>query len=317
MTPIGIDVSKHHLDIAVLQSTGETLQQRVPNTPQGHATLITWLEQFLESHLGLEATGAYHQPLLKALQQHKYRVSVLNPAQVSYFVKSQNRRNKTDKADAAWIALYIKERKPLPSLVPNPLRQSMARELEALTDDLTRLKNRLEAATTGLVHPEVLASLRRRIETLKEEKRALEDELEHETRESGAQELALLTSIPGIGMRTACLLLAEVGDVRRFASARKRVAFAGLTPARFESGSSVSRRSRISRMGSSHLRRLLFMPALAAIRFNPVVKAFFDRLVAAGKAKKAAVVACMAKLLRIAYGVLIHRRPFEAACLTP
>ena len=317
MTPIGIDVSKHHLDIAALQSSGEVVQERVPNTSDGHATLIEWLEGFPESHLGLEATGAYHQPLLKALQEHKHRVSVLNPAQVSYFVKSQHRRNKTDKADAAWLAVYIKERQPLPSVVPSPVRQSLARELEALSDDLTRLRNRLEAASTGLAHPEVLVSLRRRIEALGEEKRALEGELERETRESGAQELALLLSIPGVGVRTACLLLAEVGDVRRFASARKLVAFAGLTPARFESGSSVSRRSRISRMGSSHIRRLLFMPALAAIRFNPVVKAFFDRLVARGKAKKAAVVACMAKLLRIVFGVLIHRRPFDLASLTP
>lgn len=313
MTPIGIDVSKHHLDIAALQPSGEVVQERVPNTPQGHATLIQWLERFPESHLGLEATGAYHQPLFKTLQEHNYRVSVLNPGQVSYFVKSQHRRNKTDKADAAWLAVYIKERQPLPSVVPSPVRQSLARELEALTDDVTRLKNRLEAAATGLVHPEVLASLRRRISVLEEEKRALEEELERETRESGAQELALLVSIPGVGVRTACLLLAEVGDIRRFASARKLVAFAGLTPARFESGSSVSKQSRISRMGSSHLRRLLFMPSLAAIRHNPVVKAFFDRLVAAGKAKKAAVVACMAKLLRIVFGVLVHRQPFDPA----
>ena len=209
--------------------------------------------------------------------------------------------------------MYARERQPRPTLAAAPSRQSLARELEALSDDLTRLKNRLEAAEQGVVHPGVVASLRRRITALEQEKQALEQELEQETERANQQELFLLQSIPGIGTRTACLLLAELGDVRRFASARKLVAFAGLTPARFESGSSVVRRARISRLGSAHLRRLLFMPSLAAIRYNPKVKDFFERLVESGKNRKAALVACMAKLLRMIYGVLVHQRPFDPA----
>ena len=89
------------------------------------------------------------------------------------------------------------------------------------------------------------------------------------------------------------------------------MAYAGLTPALFESGSSINRRTRISRLGPSSLRYLLYMPSLAAIRYNPLLKDFFNRLVEKGKNKKAAVVACMAKLLRIMYGVLIHQRPFD------
>ncbi len=258
----------------------------------------------------MEATGSYHQRLAQMLQQ-KYARSVLNPAQVSYFSKSQHRRNKTDSSDALTL-VYAKERQPTPTLTPAPLRQSLARELEALSDDLTRLKNRLEAAEQGVTHSEVAASLKRRIAVLEDEKHTLEEKLERETKNVNHHELTLLQSIPGVGVRTACLLLAELGDVKRFASSRKLVAFAGLTPMRFESGSSVMRRSR-SRLGSAHVRRFLYMRALAAIRYNPVLKSFFTRLVENGKNKKAALVACMGKLLRIVYAVLVHQRPFDPA----
>ncbi len=311
MTFVGIDVSKATLDLAALSLTGEVRHETFENTAQGHAALLVWLEPFPRCRVSLEATSSYHQHLTETLQAKGLYVSVLNPAQVSYFVKSQHRRNKTDKADALWLAIYTKERHPVATPASNLRRQSLAREIGALQKDITRLKNRLEAASGGQVHPKVVASLKQRIIALKEQKRELEAELERETKDANGQELCLLTSIPGVGVHTACLLLAELGDVRRFASARKLVAFAGLTPAQFESGSSIARRSHISRLGSCHLRRLLYMPCLSAIRFNPIIKVFFERLVVRGKHKKAAVVACMAKVLRIVYGVLTQQMPFD------
>lgn len=313
MTYVGIDVGKQGLDVAALLESGETQRWRFGNASEGHKELLACLEGFEGCRIAMEATGSYHQPLLQALQQAGFFASVLNPAQASYFIKSQHRRNKTDKVDALWLALYAKERKPAAAPAANPSRQSLAREIEALADDLTRLKNRLEAAERGVTHPEVIASLKRRIAALEEEKRALEAGLQLDTRQTNELELALLESIPGMGVRTACRLLAELGDVRRFASARGLVAFAGLTPMRFESGTSVSKQSHISRLGSAHLRRLLYMPSLSAIRYNPILKAFFERLVARGKSKKAALVACMAKLLRIVYGVLVNQQPFDPA----
>lgn len=313
MTFVGIDVSKVNLDVAALAESGDVWQGKFGNTPQGHVELLLgWLGRLPNCRVVMEATGSYHQRLTMTLQDNSICVSVLNPAQVSYFVKSQHRRNKTDKADALWLAVYAKERQPTatPTLT---LLKSLAREIGALSKDLTRLRNRLEAAENGQVHDEVITSLERRIIALEQEKKRLEEELEQETKRSHEQELSLLTSIPGVGMRTACLLLAELGEVRRFASARKLVAFAGLTPAQFESGSSVARRSAISRMGSNHVRRILYMPCLSAIRCNPIIKAFFERLVERGKHKKAALVACMAKLLKLIFGVLTHQEPFDSA----
>lgn len=311
MTFVGIDVSKLSLDVAALLDTGEIHQGKFGNTPEGHHELLTWLEFFPNCRMALEATGSYHRRLAATLRGTYVSVSILNPAQVSYFVKSQHRRNKTDKADALWVAVYVKERQPAPTLAVSPLRQLLAREIQALAKDLTRPKNRLEAAEHGQVHPEVVTSLKRRIASLAVEKETLENELELETRRSNEHELSLLTSIPGIGIRTACLLLAELGSVQRFATARKLVAFVGLTPTQFTSGTSVAQPSHISRLGSAYLRHILYMPCLAAIRFNPVIKDFFERLVRHGKHKKAAVVACMAKLLRMIFGVLTHRKPFQ------
>ena len=140
--------------------------------------------------------------------------------------------------------------------------------------------------------------------------------LEHDTRQADAEALALLQSVPGIGLKSACLLLAELGDVRRFASAAKLVAFAGLTPRQTVSGTSVHR-TRLSKLGSSRLRRLLYMPSLVAVRHNPPLRRFYERLLARGKSKKTALVAAMAKLLRIVFGVLTHRQPFSPDYAAP
>ncbi len=315
MTFVGIDVSKAKLDVAALAVTGEIQRAEFANTAKGHAELADWLELLPSCRVALEATGTYHACLTTTLQDKGIYVSVLNPAQVSYFVKSQHRRNKTDKADALWLAVYAKERQPAASLAVDGSKQGLAREIGTLSKDITHLKNRLEAAEAGSTHSKVIASLKRRIAALEGEKKELEQELEQETKNTHEQELSLLLSIPGVGVRTACLLLAELGDVGRFADARKLVAFAGLTPTQFESGSSVMRRSSISRLGSTHLRRILYMPCISATRFNPLIKDFYERLVGRGKNKKAALVACMAKLLKIVYGVLTHQKPFNPAQL--
>ena len=313
MTSVGIDISKARLDVAFLHPTGEIQAHTYPNTRDGHQQLLTDLQPLETPHVALEATGPYHQRLTHALQQAGVLVSVLNPAMVHHFVKSHHRRNKTDTADALWLATFVRDRQPEVHAPSSTVHSSLSREITALTRDLVRLKNRLDAARSGLVHRDVLRSLERRIQALEEEKETLQKALEEEMRASRAQDLELVTSIPGIGVRTGCWLLAELGDVRRFGSARKLVAFVGLSPRVFESGSSVRRETRISRMGSSHVRHALYMPAVVGVRFNPLLKGLFDRLVAAGKPKKVALVACMAKLLRIVYGVLVRGRPFDPA----
>jgi transposase len=121
----------------------------------------------------------------------------------------------------------------------------------------------------------------------------------------------LLESIPGVGAVTAQAILAELPAPARFASAQQAAAYAGLAPREYGSGTSIRKRTRLSKAGNARLRKALYLPTLTAIRFNPLLRGFFERLVAAGKARMAAVGACMPKLLMIAYGVLKSRVPFD------
>ncbi len=123
----------------------------------------------------------------------------------------------------------------------------------------------------------------------------------------------LLRTIPGVGPVAANAILAELPDPARFATAQQAAAYAGLAPREYRSGTSVRKRTRLSKAGNARLRKALYLPALAATRFNPLVAAFYQRLVAAGKPKMAAVGACMRKLLMIAYGVLRSGTPFDPA----
>jgi transposase len=121
----------------------------------------------------------------------------------------------------------------------------------------------------------------------------------------------LLASIPGVGAQTASTVLAELPRLDRVPSAQAAAAYAGLSPREFKSGSSVRGRTRLSKSGNARLRKALYLPTLTAVRFNPVLKGFFERLVAAGKPKMQAVGACMRKLVMLCYGVLKNRAPFD------
>ncbi|MDQ3399262.1 MAG: IS110 family transposase [Deinococcota bacterium] len=245
LTYVGVDVAKRTLEVAALSGDGEIERAQFGNCEDAHRALVTWLGRFELCHIVCEATGSYHQRLVKHLQAGGVRVSVINPAQARDYAKSQQRRNKTDGVDALLLAQYGRERQPDQTHVRDGAQQSLARELEALSQDLTRLKNRLEAAQAGVTHPQVITSLRQRIKALEDEKRTLEDKLEDELKRDNLQELNLLQSIPGVGTRTACLLLAELGDPLRFTTARSLVAYAGLTPERCESGSSLHKQSHV------------------------------------------------------------------------
>ncbi len=308
---VGIDVSKASLDVCILETTGEVRQMQVANDEVGFKQLI---DKFAarNAHIVVEATGVYHLQLQHDLQDQGLKLSVINPRQIVGFAKSYNRRNKTDKVDASLLAHFARERQPQASPKLNTDRaKSILRELQALNDDLTRLKNRLAAASSGFAHRAVKDSLKRRLDQLQTEKESLEKQLEQALAQQAA-DIDLLTTIPGIGTLTACSLLAEIGDLRRFQSASQLVAWAGLTPQHRQSGR-FKGYTAISRMGSPILRRLLYMPTLAALRFNPRIASFYTRLVNNAKPKMVALVAAMAKLLRIIFGVLAAKQPFNPA----
>jgi transposase len=312
---VGIDVSKNTLDVALLKEQGKQRHKVFANTSAGHHQLLAWLHDngAVTTHACLEATGTWAEAVALALHESGHKVSVVNPALIRAFGQSQLKRTKTDKADARLIAHFCQMHQPPPWSPPAPeIRelQALVRRLETLEEMRIMEENRL---TSGITSAEVQASLEEHIAYLQAQidktQRQIQEHIDqHPDLKNKAN---LLDSIPGIGEATAALLLAELGDMAQFSSARQVAAFAGLVPRIRESGSSVRGRSRLSKVGSSRLRKSLYFPAITALRFNPLIKALGLRLSAQGKSKMLIIGAAMRKLLHLAYGVLKSGKLFD------
>lgn len=311
---LGIDVSKDKFDVVLLRDSG-CRHKVFANNAAGFEALKGWLHnRGVEGlHACMEATGPYWEELAIALHQAGYTVSVVNPARVKAFAQSQMRRTKNDRVDAIVIAHFCRALGPQPWTPPAPeLRQlqALTRRLEDLRGLQAQEKNRLSTPESA---PEVSQSIERTIALLQGEIDALQRQIEEhiEAHPPLKQQCTLLASIPGIGSATAASLAAELVHIATFSSARQLAAYAGLVPSERRSGSSLRGRPRLSKAGRTQLRKALFYPAMAAARFNPLIRPFYHRLIAAGKPKMLALAACMRKLLHIIFGVLKHQQPFN------
>ena len=321
---VGIDVSKASLEIALIGSEEDApASQTVSNTKDGFDELLSWIEtqadvRLEESpeqiHVCLEASGDYQRPAARFLHKRGLTVSIVNPLRTSAYAESQLNRSKTDKVDARLLARFCQREEPSP-WEPTPSEQKslkeMTRGLEQLKKERDRLKNQIRQSE----NPTVTGSLESVLESINEQIDHLEDQVDKhvESTDTLARNRDLLETIPGVGSTTAALVLAELGDHERFESARQAAAYAGLTPSHHRSGSSVHRKPRLSKVGSSRLRRALYFPAIAALRFNAAVEALGDRLAERGKEKMVIIGAAMRKLLHICYGVLKNQTPFDAS----
>jgi transposase len=309
---LGIDVAKRKFDVALFLEHKMTVG-KFNNTLAGFAMLDHWLLQHGAErvHACLEATGTYGDALAAHLYHAGHIVSLVNPARIKGFGQSELSRTKTDKADAQLIARFCSAMQPAPWQPPSPEvkeLQALVRRLEALNDMLDQERNRLDTADGS-----VRNSIMRVIAHLEQESKAtrtlIHDHIDHHPHLRGKRDL--LESIPGIGPGTSAMILAEFGDVSRFHDAGQMASFCGLTPRHRQSGSSVRGRSMISKTGSSRIRKALFMPALTAMRYNPVIAAFRARLLTNGKHPMVIICAIMRKLIHLAFGVLKSGRPFD------
>jgi transposase len=313
---LGIDVAKATLEVVVLRAP-TTYRATFANTPDGHQQLLRWLHhrQIPQVHACLEATGTYSEAVALALHTAGHIVSVVNPAQMAAYAKSQLARNKTDPADAALIARFCQKEHPSAWTPPAPeileLR-SLVRHRDALVQMRQQEANRLEPPGLAEV---VRVTIQAHLAFLDAQIAQLTAQIDAHIADHAdlRQQRDLLVSIKGIGPRTAATLLAELGDLRRFTNARQVVAYAGLNPRQYRSGSSVQKRTRLSKQGNAAIRKALFMPAMAAVQSNPVVAGLRTRLLARGLSKMAAIGAAMRKLLRLVYGVVKTGRPFDPA----
>ena len=303
---LGIDIAKDTF-AACLLTDKRVAQGSFDNTPAGLAKLDRWLKKrkFTQVHACLEATGRYGEAPAEHLHAAGHTVSVINPARLKAYAQSILMRTKTDQTDAALLADFCRQQHPIAWAPPDPAQ----RELRALVrrrEDLLQLRqqeaNRLSSGETS---PLVRASLEAMQAALDEQLAGINQAIAKQVKREPElkRQHALLDSIPGIGPATAAALLGEI-DFGLYPSARQVAAQAGLTPRQRQSGTSVHGKPRISKQGSSQLRRLLYFPAIVAMRHNPVIRAFAERLASKGKPKMQIVCAAMRKLLHLCYGVL-------------
>jgi transposase len=309
---LGIDVSKKTLDVALIFEARVFCKQ-FQNSVGGFNQLTVWLEslQINRVHACLEATGVYGEAVALFLHECGHLVSVVNPLRIKGYAQSNMQRNKTDRLDARLIADFCQTQKPeswQPPSVEVKHLQSLVRRVEVLKEMLQAEENRLTNAA-----PQIKLSIERIITLIKEEINELERQIkQHISRNSNLKEQSeLLQTIPGIGARTANLLLSEI-EFERYSSARSIAAQAGVTPRKRQSGTSLKQTS-LSKLGNARLRKALYFPAIVARQHNEIVKEFAKRLKKNGKTPMQIVCAAMRKLLHIAFGVLKHKRAFDAS----
>ena len=312
---LGIDIGKTKFHVTLLFGDGTRRRKACANSPAGCADLLTWLARHGAAHVhaSLEATGTYGELLATTLVDAGHRVSLLNPAIVHHYAKSRLTRAKTDRVDADVLADYTaKEQPPCWTPLPREIRelQALVRRLDALLGMQTDERNRAQAGSlTPAVQQSidaVLAHLEAQIATVRQQIR------EHIDQHPGLRgQRDLLTTIPGIGEATAALLLAEL-FTKAFTSARQAAAFAGVVPRAHDSGLHHGRRV-MCKLGPGRLRKGLYFPAIAAIRFNPSLQPLARRLRTAGKPPMLIIGAAMRKLIHLAFGVLKSGRAYDAS----
>jgi len=304
---IGIDVAKAHLDVAV-RPDGDTW--RVANDASGIAALVARLDQRRPTLVVLEATGGYERAVAAALSAGGLPVAVVNPRQVRDFAKATGKLAKTDTLDAHVLAHFAAAVQPAPRPLPDANTQMLAailarrRQLVAM---LTAEQNRLHTAPTT-IRERIGAHIVWLKEDLKEIDTALAQSIADDP--TWRERDALLRSVPGVGPVLAVTLLAELPQLG--ALTRHQVAaLAGVAPLNRDSG--TRRGIRTVWGGRARVRGALYMAALVATRYNPVIRAFYARLCAAGKPKKVALTACMRKLLTILNALLAHHTPWQSS----
>lgn len=310
---LGIDISKKDFHVVLLTGETRTKPRKFTNDPQGFESLQQWLKQkgIDQMHACMEATSIYGDALAEFLYSIGFEVSIVNPARIKGFAKSELLRTKTDSVDAALIARFCAAIKPelwQPTAPEIKELQALVRRLDSLQEMVTAEHNRLETATAKV------AELTQSHLTYLQEQQTLIKQLisDHFDKHPDLQhQRDLLVSIPGIGVQTAAVLLSEIGRIEDYQNARQLAAHAGLTPTERSSGTSVHGKTRLSCTGNSRLRKALYMPAVVSMRHNPLLKAFSDRLLDRGKAKMQAIGAIMRKLVHLAFGILKSQQPFD------
>ena len=309
---VGIDVSKDRLDVAF---SDDRPAFSVDNTPEGHARIVQTLKEVSARRIVLEATGRYERVLVAELGAAGLPVVVVNPRQVRNFARATGRLAKTDAIDAKVLALFG-------ALIQPPLRPLNDAQTQAFADLLARRRQLIhmrvaEAQRLAQARDRrVRESIEKVIELLHRQIASIDDDLDRRIQNSPIwkEKEDLLTSVKGVGTTTARTLLAELPELGK-ASRQEIAALVGVAPFNRDSGRFRGQRMIVG--GRAVIRHVLYMATLVATRFNPVIREHYQRLLAKGKRKKVALVACMRKLLTILNAILRTQKPWRSPAMNP
>lgn len=315
----GIDCSKDFLDVALIEGEKVIFTGKFSNQTVGFEKLLKHLKGI--ELVVMEATGPYYLPLALFLKENQIPVSVVNPLVIKRFCQMKLSRAKTDKKDAILIAQYGQMERPTLWEAPDDLTfeiQQIETYLEGLKKRRTIVYNQLHSFThTGKLSKALEKDLKREIEEydskISDKEREIQQLLENEY----GKTLEHLKTIPGIGKRSATLLIVTTNCFKNFKSYKQVISYFGLAPRIFESGKSVRGKARICKMGMSQVRKTLYMAAKSAIKCNKACKELYDRLRAKGKAYRVALIAVVNKLIKQAYAIVSNGSPYRSDFVKP
>ena len=298
---IGIDISKDVFDVY------DPIQghNQFSNDVKGFKSFIKTLGA--DHWCVMEATGCYHKQLAMFLYDKTIRVTVMNPLVIKRFIQMKLNRVKTDKSDAKMICHYGQEQQ-MDLWSPSPEYVEDCKQLQTITQlyfkQSTAIKNKLHTLQTRSIKGgKMIRSLKRQLKSLQKEIKLLESEMEQLIKENQQDLYTRLNTIPGIGKKTAILLIVTTNGFKDFQSSKQISSYLGLAPNERSSGSSIRGKTRISKTGNSLVRNHLFLCSFTACIHNPQCNALYERIVAKGKSKKLALIAVCNKLIKQAYGI--------------
>lgn len=318
--PLGIDVAKNDFKVRLLladDANNRARKKTFQNNRAGFEELRRWLSAQGQTQVWvcMEHTGPYWKRLVSFLHEDGHLVSVVRPDKPRSYAKSGDRRGKSDDLDALNLAEFCRDKKPRlwqpPTKAQAELRE-LERRRQMLVEERTREVNRLEEEPVNRV---VFESIHEHLEFLDAQIERMETAInELIATDVGLKEVEKIwDSVPGIGTTTAHTLVAELGDCSQFDSFRALRKYFGLDTPKNQSGICLNGRQRISRQGRRRLRAALFMPAKAAVRHNPRIRAFAERLIAKGKPYFVWMCAVMNKLLKIGFACVKAQCMYEDA----
>ncbi|MDP6922250.1 MAG: IS110 family transposase [Lutibacter sp.] len=308
---VGIDVSKDTFDVY----SKESGHAQFSNDTEGFNAFTGTLGK--DQRCVMESTGSYHQRLALYLFERGFTVSIVNPLSIRRYIEMKLVHVKTDRSDACWICSYgVEQSEDLRVWQPSKDYVEQCGALITVSmlyhKQSTALKNKLHSLQSrGHTKGAAVRSLKLQLKRTRAELEKLEGEMEQLIKEHEGELFTHITSIPGIGRKTAMFLIAITQGFEGFESHRQVVSYLGLAPTERTSGSSVRGTRRISKAGNPAVRNRLFMCSFTACMYNPQCRALYERLVAKGKSKKLALIAVCNKLLKQAFAVARSGMPYD------